>query len=321
MVKGKNITDTIKKTTKNTTKQINKTLKPIVSSVTFQIVFIIFIVVLLLVSTFSVYLYFLNKQRSNTMYINSDHYLINSKKFIEKDALPISTDHKYSFGAWISIDKNHYNTTKKNTEKQKYSHIMSFGEIKAHLDKNINISLNSGVWLDNEVNDFVIIYRTLNDGDDIIYDPNDENFNTKNVIRLNNILLNEWNLLMICVNTHSIQVYLNGKLIVSNVNENLLMSEPEYISVGYDENIYGVIRKIKFANFNLSENQQNILYNQGPNAFMLPDWKTYETDKKKDTVTSELINKAEKESVHVLDYGASIVTTIENKVKQLFNLI
>lgn len=306
----------VKKIISYTTKlsnQINKSVQNYQSNnPVLWVIFIIVGILIILGCLFAVYVALLNNQRANKLFVSQDHYLMNQNIYVEKSHIPTCTERKYTIGMWFSVDKKQYEQTDLPT----YSHLFSYGEIASHLTDSNLPTLNAGVWIDNTDNDLIVIYRTETDSTDIVYDPNSSDFNCETVIRIKKYLLNEWNFITIMGNANAMHVYLNANLLVSNITEELITADPDYISIGYDQNIYGVIKKLKFANFNLTESAIHELYKKGPNQFMLPDWNTYTTSSKS---SDTLLDEIEEDTKTVLDYGANIVTTMENGVKGLFN--
>lgn len=191
-----------------------------------------------------------------------------AKNIPAKDIPSISTG-QYTLSTWFAIDKTQYNKT----QTVQYSHLISYGHTKQG-SETID-SLAVGVWLDNGTNDLLIVYRTDDDVQPINYNPNSDGFNCNNKIELRNILLNEWNLISIVIDTNTLTIYLNGQIHTTKVHDGIIYYDQNYpsldVCVAMDNNITGLQKSIRFRNRAYGSDELANLYFDGPKKFVLPD--------------------------------------------------
>lgn len=240
--------------------------------------FVVLIVVLiLLVVLLVVYLSLLESSDLDVTWHESKVQLDSKeKKNIAASNIPSVSASEYSFHTWFAVDKSQYN--KKQTTN--YSHLISYGYIK---NKNDSPSTRFaiGVWLENSTNDLCVIYRTDDeDSSQTDYDPNSTGFNCPNKVELRNILLNEWNLISLVVQSNTLLVYLNGQLYNTKIHTGLIYYDQAYpsldICVGMDNNIRGLLKSVRFRDRAWGSDEVADLYFSGPNKFVLPDFRNKE---------------------------------------------
>ena len=219
---------------------------------------------------FTIYLVVL---RNNDLDVTWHEQTINMKssnpKNIPANDIPSVSSAQYTLSTWFAIDKSQYN------EKQTspYSHLISYGHTKTGNETLDSLAI--GAWLDNGTNNVLVVYRTDDDEQETNYNPNSDGFNCINQIELRNILLNEWNLISLVVDTNTATVYLNGQIYKTDIHNGLIYYDHNYpsldICVAMDNNITGLQKSIRFRNKACGSDELAELYYHGPNKFVLPD--------------------------------------------------
>jgi hypothetical protein len=253
------------------------------------------VILIIIAGLVALYFYLLEKNILDIVYHGKGINLSSKKKKnIPASNLPNVTNGSYSINAWFAVDKSQY-IKKKDT---KYSHLISYGTVfnnrnnkleraekrrnerrkqGKYVSEHINLKdpISIGVWIENKTNDLLVVYRTDKDYGNTDYNPNNNSFNSSNVVVLKNYLLNEWNLISLVVDRNNVMVYLNGQLYVTKINEGNIYyktTKPLFnLTIGKNKQIEGVIKNIRFRNSAYSSNEVNDLYFAGPKKFIIPD--------------------------------------------------
>ena len=278
---------------------------------------ILVIIIIIIVTLLVIYLRILNSEDMDiTWHENGINMRSRENKNIAAADLPSVSMGAYSLHTWFAVDKSQYNTKQSNN----YAPLISYGNLRN--SKETYDSLAIGAWIDNNTNNLFIVYRTDNDNNVMNYNPNSSNFNCPNKLEIANYLLNEWNLLSIVVNGKNIMLYLNGQLYTTEIHNNLVYYDQNYpsldIQVAQDNNINGVQKNIRFRNKVYSSKEIADLYFDGPNKFVLPDFR--KTTYIKNTSTPDLFVGLGSKSTGFLDAGANAINYTLNKMDSFFKL-